>query len=129
MPTKKDQLLGKSRALVGGRKITSLSDFQETPTESAVPDTINRRGDAVLGTPNPKVVMTVEEAPQSDVHTIAYTDAQRRTKVAIKVVRENFRFTEELASALERYATEKRLKKNTIVEIALEQYLRQEGYL
>ena len=129
MPTKKDQLLGKSRALVGGRKITSLSDFQATPTESVVPEKSQRGENTELATQSTEVAMIVNDTPPSDIHTTTYTDVQRHTKVAIKVARENFRFTEELAAALEKYAFEKRQKKNTVVEIALEHYLKQEGYL
>jgi hypothetical protein len=129
MPTKKDQLLGKSRALIEGRKITSLSDFQATPTASVVPEKSQSGENTDLATQSPEVAMIVNATLPSDRQTTTYNDVQRHAKVAIKVVRENFRFTETLGNALERYATEKRLKKNTIVEIALEQYLRQEGYL
>ena len=129
MPTKKDQLLGKSRALIGGRKIASLSDFQATPTENAVPEKNTRGEETGIATQSPEVAMTSNDALSPDIHTTTYTEVQRRTKAAVKVARENFRFTEELATALENCASEKRLKKNTVVEIALEHYLKQEGYL
>ena len=131
MPTKKkEDLLGRSRALIAGKKITSLSDFQETPTEDAAAE----KADApdVAGEPaseQPAASMDIEEKPTDYVRTTTYKDVHRRTRVAAKVVRENFRFTEELSAALERYVAERRLKKNTVVEIALEQHLKQEGFL
>jgi hypothetical protein len=132
MPTKKkEDLLGRSRALIAGKKITSLSDFQETPTEDAAAE----KADApdVAGAPaseQPAVSMDIDEKPTTEnVRTTTYHSVHRRTRVAAKVVRENFRFTEELSAALERYVAERRLKKNTVVEIALEQHLKQEGFL
>ena len=131
MPTKKkEDLLGKSRALIAGKKITSLSDFQETPTGDAAAE----KADApdVPGKPateQPAATMDTDEKPTEPVHTTTYQSVHRRTRVAAKVVRENFRFTEELSAALERYVAERRLKKNTVVEIALEQHLKQEGFL
>lgn len=131
MPTKKkEDLLGRSRALIAGKKITSLSDFQETPTE----DVAAEKADAPdvpgkLATEQPAVSMDIDEKPAGNVRTTTYRDVHRRARVAAKVVRENFRFTEELSAALERYVAERRLKKNTVVEIALEQHLKQEGYL
>lgn len=162
--SKKDLLLGKSRALMGGRKLTSLSDFQETPMDDALPEPVlipepapaGRREEGTPEAASAQPVRTrtyddvqLREAPSAErpallprreegtpeatpaepVQTRTYVDVQRRTKVALKLVRENFRFTEELAAALEDCAADKRLKKNTVVEIALEKHLKQEGYL
>src|SRR5512133_1842497 len=146
--SKKDLLLGKSRALMGGRKLTSLSDFQETPMDDTPPEPVlipepapavsapapallTRREAAPAARPTPprREEGTPEATPAEPVQTRTYVDVQRRTKVALKLVRENFRFTEELAAALEDCAADKRLKKNTVVEIALEKHLKQEGYL
>lgn len=146
MATKKDQLLGRSRALVGGKPLTSLSDFQETPTvrgmpaplpvkpaAPSVPDTLPRaweriaavaaaepvpaaaeQEEVVARAPDPEQQgrgMAAEAPSAESVQTGTYFDVQRRTKTAVKVVRENFRFTEELADALEKCAGEQRLEK------------------
>lgn len=127
---KKEDLLGKSRALIAGKKINSLTDFQDIPTE----DVAQKGTDTPKTPPEPAktqqpAAMDAEEQSARVVRTNTYTDVHRRTRVAAKVVRENFRFTEELSTALEQYVADKRLKKNTVVEIALEQHLKQEGYL
>lgn len=127
---KKEDLLGKSRALIAGKKINSLTDFQDIPTED-----VAQKGTYTPKTPpepaktQQPAAMDAEEQSARVVRTNTYTDVHRRTRVAAKVVRENFRFTEELSTALEQYVADKRLKKNTVVEIALEQHLKQEGYL
>jgi hypothetical protein len=126
----KENLLGKSRALIAGKKITSLTDFQDIPTEDfAQKSTDTPKTPPELDKAQQPVVLETKEEPTAFVRTSTYTDVHRRTRVAAKVVRENFRFTEELSTALEQYVADKRLKKNTVVEIALEHHLKHEGYL
>jgi hypothetical protein len=119
MTSKKDKLLSKSRAIIEGRRVTSLADFQDTPTGVSTE------------TPSLEIPLPEGDVLQEDVRTKTYKDVLVRTSSMLprKTARENFRFTEKLAFALGKCATEKRMKKNIIVEIALENYLKTEGYL
>ncbi len=119
MTSKKDKLLSKSRAMIEGRRVTSLADFQDTPTEVSTE------------TPSLEIPLPEGDALQNDVRTKTYKDALVRTSSISpgKTARENFRFTAKLAFALGKCAAERRMKKNIIVEIALENYLKKEGYM
>lgn len=130
--SKKDQLLKRSRTLMDRGKIDSLSDFQDIPTIPKIAPEEPKED-------KKKKPVNVEEAYEQEtetesnsnalVRTKSYRDVQWKSKKPMKIARQNFRFTEELAMALENCSEERRLKKNTVVEIALEQYLKNEGYL
>lgn len=128
MPSKKDQLLQRSRNLIQGKKITSLADFQEISTDIGQ-EPVERQE---LATKQEPISKSRHDVP-SKLRTKTYINVQKRTLAEVslskKTARENFRFTEELAMALEKCAGERRMKKNVIVEIALEDYLKREGYL
>jgi hypothetical protein len=127
--SKKDELLKRSRTLVDRGRIGSLSDFQDIPTP------LVRKPEEELSEERetPEKVQDVGIKPNSEtdlfVRTMSHKDVQIRSRKPQKTARQNFRFTEELALALENCSEDRRLKKNTVVEIALEQYLKNEGYL
>ena len=78
--SKKDLLLGRSRALMGGRKLTSLSDFQETPMDDAPPEPalIPEAAPAARPAPLRREEGTREAASAEPVHTRTYDDVQLR---------------------------------------------------
>jgi hypothetical protein len=95
---KKDKFLGMAKATLGTNKPIGLADFLDNTED------------------NQNIRKTVN------------TENRKDKKITSKPAREEFRFTEELANRLRKYAYEKRLKKVDIVTLALEKFFDDEGY-